>query len=71
MKFIFRRRRDEEKKLKSEIAKAKAQLKRAEEAQKHVTEVVGDLKKHLKENHIGERLQLQFDLYTRRDRGIP
>lgn len=65
MRF-WRKKLEDEDQLKAEVEQAKEQLARAEKAQPHVEEVVSELRRHTKDNHLGERLREHFEQSNRR-----
>jgi hypothetical protein len=62
----FKREKKENEDLSHELTAAREQLARAEAAKPQVDELVQELRTHLKENHMGDRLRLSFQESRRR-----
>lgn len=62
----FRRKKNVDEDLSHELTAAREQLARAEAAKPQVDELVRELKGHLKENHMGDRLRLHWEQSARR-----
>lgn len=66
----FRRKENVDEDLSHELTAAREQLARADAAKPQVDELVQELRTHLKENHMGDRLRESFRQSRRRSDGV-